>query len=225
VELDRREFCLMEFSQQHISAFYVYRSKGYKFDSMSVEHLAALSEDPNIKKAIDDWQRTAETARAAEQARAARQTAVATLPAPSGLIEDGKDGLDNWIKQNATCAAPVSFVAAVWHAFLDHLKANTENNIERNTRLDALEARTKQIDTLDLAARVETLEAMVKDRVLLSDAGGLFDPQKTYRRGDVCQRDGSSWIATVDGPRAVPGNGGGDWRLFALRGARGKDAR
>jgi hypothetical protein len=84
----------------------------------------------------------------------------------------------------------------------------------------ALDLRATALD-----ARLRAVEAAIGSRTLLCDGGGVFDATKYYNAGAVVQKDGSSWIAKVNGPRSEPGTGGTDWRLLAQRGPRGRDGR
>ena len=45
-----------------------------------------------------------------------------------------------------------------------------------------------------------------------------------YVRGDATTHDGSLWIAVADAPTCEPGKGP-DWRLAAMRGKNGRDAK
>lgn len=47
---------------------------------------------------------------------------------------------------------------------------------------------------------------------------GVFDPAEAYRARDIVKFDGSSWIAKVDDPGDIPGEG---WMQLASKGKRG----
>jgi integrin beta 3 len=51
------------------------------------------------------------------------------------------------------------------------------------------------------------------------DARGLYDPLAAYLKLDRVSFDGSEWIAKLDDPGAIPGDG---WMLSAKAGSKGK---
>lgn len=86
-----------------------------------------------------------------------------------------------------------------------------------------------------LAGAIETACAPLHRRIQALEAqgtivfAGTYDPAKSYKRGSVVVRRGSSWVCLKDGNTDDPGRSPQPnpptWALMAQRGADGKDLR
>ena len=86
---------------------------------------------------------------------------------------------------------------------------------------DKLAVQAKRISELDLklAEAVGALDVLRgKGAPGSLNVRGTFDPDKVYNYLDVVAFNGASWVATRDGPGALPGPG---WQLLSSVGKRG----
>jgi len=75
------------------------------------------------------------------------------------------------------------------------LRAINLKNVQRNKRLDALEAAVKE------------------KRITGVRWAGVYETGRTYREGEMAQKNGL-WIATVPETMAAPGTAPKDWKLL-----------
>ena len=115
---------------------------------------------------------------------------------------------DGFIKKHGR--KPVSFnvLGAVMDQVFVFCKQMNAKNIERNTRLDGLEARIAAIESEPRA---------------LSYAG-TFQENRTFEKNTAVTHRGSLWVS-VRATSGEPGSDDSGWLLACKRGRDGKDLR
>lgn len=109
--------------------------------------------------------------------------------------------LDDFLKKYGKKAATLHDVHDAFDVLFKLMSEMNERNKARNQRLDALEAKVKELES----------------KPLLKYAG-VWQSGKTYGEGRLVTHGGSLWLAT-ETTADTPGNDGSGYRLIVKRGA------
>lgn len=248
-----------EYSQKHIAAFNRWKKDG-SLALTEAEVVALESEDPAFGREVREAREADRLRR--ENEEAARRKAATPAPKPFNLerailalyqthgLKADADDFDIWkwaaTAENATLPAPLCLVAAVYTFCQD---MNTRN-VERNRRLDAIEAKLAALEgqkhvspsgyrTKDLAADLElhALDARCRQlEVQCTDLQetvkelnerpafsyqGVYIPGHVYKRGQFVTWRGQVWHCQEQ-THTKPGDPGQKWKLAVRKGTDGR---
>lgn len=226
----------MSYSTTHLTAFRRYESNGHSVRGLSDDMLEALLEDPNFNHEVAAERQRREDVELRREESETR--ALLTEPqknADSGtrFSRSDADAVHKWRDLFVNCARALTdeeferAVAALNTFLMEEsnairnapysalatipllCRAMNVKNVERNTKIAALEARVAE---LEMRPKGMTYRG-------ICDAGRVYEP------GDVVTHSGSMWVATRR-TGDTPGEGGNTgWLLAVKRGRDGKDAR
>jgi hypothetical protein len=228
------------FSHEHMTAFSMYRSKGFRLDGMSDELLRALAEDRNFaheiaahrQKLADEAARAAAattsalkkyapaTTKAAAKAAAippavpdAEEMATALFETIEALVESGLEDLDSTKADLGDVVRKYAGTGATPRAFM----------IRYQLTRDALDLALRFIGHLNTAMKQLKAEVKALDARPGFKYWGIWSGARECSPGDFVTHAGSLWHANAT-TRARPGTGP-EFTLVCKRGADGKDGR